>query len=119
MLAVDLIWKAHLEGKEHGLKARALETLPPFGELRERQTASDSWFCSFVDEQNEASLAEVIRFKFVDGGAGAMSRGDILLHISNHKTYHRGYVADMLYESELRPPTMDLPVFLRDALSHL
>ncbi len=39
----------------------------------------------------------------------------MLLHIANHKTYHRGYVADMLYESGLRPPTMDLPVFLRDA----
>jgi uncharacterized damage-inducible protein DinB len=44
-----------------------------------------------------------------------MRRGDILLHIANHKTYHRGYVADMLYESGLKPPTMDLPVYLRDA----
>jgi uncharacterized damage-inducible protein DinB len=45
-------------------------------------------------------------------------RGDeMLLHVVNHSTYHRGYVADMLYESGSRPPTLDLPVFLRDAFS--
>ena len=43
-----------------------------------------------------------------------MTRGDILLHIVNHKTYHRGVVADMLYQASSRPPVMDLPVFLRD-----
>jgi uncharacterized damage-inducible protein DinB len=61
----------------------------------------------------------VLHFSFVDGGKGALSRGDMLLHVSNHKAYHRGYVADMLYESGLKPPTTDLPVFLRDALPPL
>ncbi len=44
-----------------------------------------------------------------------MTRGDMLLHVVNHKTYHRGYVADRLYQAGSRPPVMDLPVFLRDA----
>ena len=39
---------------------------------------------------------------------------EMLLHVVNHKTYHRGYVAQMLYQASVRPPTMDLPVFLRD-----
>ena len=62
--------------------------------------------------------AEVVDFRFVDGGAGAMTRGDMLLHVVNHKTYHRGYVADMLYQAGSRPPVMDLPVFLRDVPQH-
>ena len=33
----------------------------------------------------------------------------------DHKTYHRGYVAVVLYQLGGRPPVMDLPVFLRDA----
>lgn len=33
---------------------------------------------------------------------------------SNHKTYHRGYVADMFYQVPQKPPTMDLPVVFRD-----
>jgi uncharacterized damage-inducible protein DinB len=32
----------------------------------------------------------------------------------NHKTYHRGQVADMMYQVPARPPVTDLPVFLRD-----
>ena len=39
----------------------------------------------------------------------------VLLHVANHKTYHRGYVAVVLYQLGGRPPVMDLPVFLRDA----
>lgn len=83
--------------------------------MEEAQKRQDHWYISFVDAQSDDSLAQVINFSFVDGGTGSLTRGDMLLHIAHHKTYHRGYVADMLYESGLRPPTMDLPVFLRDA----
>jgi uncharacterized damage-inducible protein DinB len=60
-----------------------------------------------------------VHFTFVDGGEGAMTRGDMLLHTVNHKTFHRGYVADMMYQVPARPPSMDLPVFLRDAAPNL
>ena len=43
------------------------------------------------------------------------AESEILLHVANHKTYHRGYVAVVLYQLGGRPPVMDLPVFLRDA----
>ncbi|MDP9991306.1 putative damage-inducible protein DinB [Variovorax boronicumulans] len=39
----------------------------------------------------------------------------MVLHVVNHKIYHRGYIADLLYQVGSRPPVMDLPVFLRDA----
>jgi len=111
---VDLIWKAHLEGSEHGFTSRNFDIIPSFEELHLAQQRSDEWFISYADEQNEKSLEELVSFRFVDGSPGSMSRGGILLHIVNHKTYHRGYIADMLYEAGCRPPTIDLPVFLRD-----
>jgi uncharacterized damage-inducible protein DinB len=37
------------------------------------------------------------------------------LHVVNHSTYHRGFVADHFNQIPSRPPTTDLPVFLRDA----
>jgi uncharacterized damage-inducible protein DinB len=43
-----------------------------------------------------------------------MSRRDILLHVVNHTTYHRGHAADILYHLKIFPPTTDLPVFLRE-----
>lgn len=111
---VDLIWKAHLEGKPHGFRERNTEAQPALQALREAQAASDRWYIACADGLSEAAHDEVVHFRFVDGGAGAMSRGRMLTHIVNHKTYHRGYVAQMLYGMGGKPPVMDLPVFLRD-----
>jgi uncharacterized damage-inducible protein DinB len=111
---VDLIWKAHLEGERHGFTSRNTEVMPSLGELRDAQALSDGWYIDYAGRISGTAHDEVVHFEFVDGGSGAMTRGDMLLHVVNHKTYHRGYVAQMLYQASLRPPTMDLPVFLRD-----
>jgi uncharacterized damage-inducible protein DinB len=111
---VDLIWKAHLGGQPHGFTTRNTERQPALHELRTAQAEIDQWYVSYADSLDEKELNEVVDFRFVDGGPGSMTRGDILLHVVNHKTYHRGYVADMLYQADTHPPTMDLPVFLRD-----
>ena len=112
---VDLIWKAHLEGKQHGFRERNTETQPALQTLREAQAQSDHWYTACAEGLSAAAHDEIVHFRFVDGGAGAMSRGQMLLHVVNHKTYHRGYVAQMLYGMGDKPPVMDLPVFLRDA----
>ena len=111
---VDLIWQAHLEGRPHGFTQRITDTEPTLEELRRAQTVLDDWYIAYADQLSNATHDDVVSFKFVDGGEGRMTRGDMLLHIVNHKTYHRGMVADMLYQSGSRPPVMDLPVFLRD-----
>ena len=111
---VDQIWKAHLEGRSHGFKARNTESTPALAELASAQRQLHEWYIRYADELSADRHDEVVQFMFVDGGAGAMTRGDMLLHVVNHKTYHRGYVADMLYQVPSRPPTMDLSVFLRD-----
>lgn len=111
---VDQIWQAHLEGRSHGFTQRNTETEPALETLRAGQTTLDAWYVAHADGLSETAHDELVNFRFVDGGAGAMTRGDILLHVVNHKTYHRGYVADMLYQAGSRPPVMDLPVFLRD-----
>lgn len=111
---VDQIWQAHLEGRPHGHTTRNTATELPLDEVRAGQAALDRWYVAYADGLTDAAHEEMVNFHFVDGGAGAMTRGDILLHVVNHKTYHRGYVADMLYLAGARPPVMDLPVFLRD-----
>lgn len=112
---VDRIWQAHLEGRPHGFTARITQPEPTLSALQEDQSRIDRWFIGYADELPQEKQDEVVHFAFVDGSAGAMTRGDILQHVINHKTYHRGFVADMLCQAGVRPPVMDLPVFLRDA----
>jgi uncharacterized damage-inducible protein DinB len=111
---IDLIWQSHLEGKAHGFTVRNTDTIPPLEKLRVAQKSLDEWYISYADALSAVAHDEVVHFRFVDGGVGAMSRGDILLHVVNHKTYHRDHVANMLNQVPVRPPSMDLPVFLRD-----
>jgi uncharacterized damage-inducible protein DinB len=112
---MDVVWKAHLEGGSHGFSTRSPDTSPPFAELRHAQKNIDAWFVRYAQSLVESASAEIVNFTFIGGGTGSMSRGDILLHVVNHTTYHRGHVASMVYQIPAYPPTTDLPVFLRDS----
>ena len=111
---VDDIFQAHLEGGEHGYTARNTESSPPIDKLWRATQKMDRWYVELADHLSDNELAETISFEFVGGGNGAMTRMDILLHIVNHGTYHRGFVSDMMYQVPARLPANDLPVFLRD-----
>ena len=108
------IWQAHLEGREHGFAARNTKDHPPLGELHAAQQAIDRWYLGWADSLTEAALGENVSFTLIGGNRGVMTRSEILLHVVNHTTYHRGFVADMFYQVPARPPTTDLPVFLRE-----
>ena len=116
---IDLIWQAHLQGRPHGFTSRNTDAAPTLAQLREQQQVLDDWYILYADGLAGDTHSEVVQFRFVDGGEGAMTRGDMLLHVVNHKTFHRGYVADMMYQVPAKPPSMDLPVFLRDAAPRL
>lgn len=112
---IDRIFQAHLEGRPHGYAARNTDQPPPIDELWAAAQELDRWYVAFADGLSERQLGEVVKFEFVGGGSGAMTREEIFLHVVNHGTYHRGFVGDMLYQVPAIPPANDLPVFLRDA----
>jgi len=118
---IDLIWQAHLEGREHGFAARNTPGHPPLAELWRKQRLVDEWYVAWGDKLSETALGENVHFILIGGNKGVMTRAEILLHIVNHTSYHRGFVADLFYQvpGAPRPPTTDLPVFLREGAAAL
>lgn len=112
---MDQVWKAHLLGVPHGFTTRNPEECPVFDVLNSAQAAIDDWYIGYVETLDEQACDETIRFTFIGGGEGRMRRGDMLLHVVNHGTYHRGHIATMMYGMSVPPPTTDLPVFLRES----
>jgi uncharacterized damage-inducible protein DinB len=110
--AMDHVWQCHLLAKPHGLTTRNPESCPTMRELAEAQRRMDRWYVDYANSILDRELGEIVEFEFIGGGRGAMSRSNILLHVVNHTTYHRGHAADMLYHLGIFPPTTDLPVFL-------
>ena len=116
---IDRIFQAHLEGRSHGYTARNTPDHPALAELWRAQQDLDRWYVATYDGMDELHLNQTVRFAFVGGGDGAMTRGEMLQHLVNHTSYHRGFVAQMIYDVPARPPTTDLTVFLRDAAPKL
>ncbi|MGD9883275.1 MAG: DinB family protein [Reyranella sp.] len=110
---IDLVWQAHLEGRDHGFQARNTVLHEDLAELWKAQQDINRWYIDWSDRQSEQSLDETVQFQFIGGEPGAMTRGDILLHVVNHATYHRGWIAEMFFQVPARNPTTDLPVYLR------
>jgi uncharacterized damage-inducible protein DinB len=112
---IDRIWQAHIEGRDHGFGARNLILHAELPELWAAQRRMNDWWVDWSAAQSAESLAEIVRFRFIGGNEGAMTRGAILLHVVNHATYHRGWIAEMFFAVPARNPTTDLPVFLGEA----
>ena len=101
---------------EHGYAARNTPDHPPLAELWRAQQEIDRWFIDWSDGLSDAALDEKVNFTLIGGNPGVMTRGEILLHIVNHTSYHRGFVADLFYQVPARPPTTDIPVYLREGV---
>jgi uncharacterized damage-inducible protein DinB len=110
---IDRIFQAHLEGRPHGYTARSTPDYPPLGELWQAQRVVDGWYVDWSRQVSDVALSELVEFTFVGGGDGAMTRYEMLLHVVNHTSYHRGFVADLFYQVPATPPVTDLPVFTR------
>ena len=112
---IDRIWQGHLEGRDHGYEARNTKDHPPLAELWRLQQEVDAWYVNWSDAQTDATIAGTVHYTLIGGNKGAMTRGEILLHRVMHTNYHRGFVADMMFQVPgHRAPLMDLPVYMRE-----
>jgi uncharacterized damage-inducible protein DinB len=93
---------------------RNTEETPPVRTLWAATQEMDRWYIELVEGWTADDLGTIVNFEFIGGGRGAMTREEIILHLVNHATYHRGFVGDMLKQVPYYWPANDLTVFLRD-----
>ena len=111
---IDDIFRAHLTGGRHSYAGRNTVDCPSVAELWQKQQALDAWYVDYAEDVSEEALDQMLTFDFVDGGQGAMTRAEMLLHLTTHTQYHRGFVGDMLNQIAIKPLATDLPVYLRE-----
>jgi uncharacterized damage-inducible protein DinB len=111
---VDVIWRSNILGEEHRFSNRREVLHPEYEDLVAAQKEMDRWFIDWARKQFPGSLKERMRFRFVSGKYAEMEKGSMLLHVVNHKTYHRGCVSEMFFDVGATPPETDLSVFLTE-----
>jgi uncharacterized damage-inducible protein DinB len=112
VLAMDHVWRSHLLGTPHGLMTRNPDFCPAFAKIADAQSQMDRWYIEYADALPDDASVQTVDFMFIGGGPGVMTRADVLLHVVNHGSYHRGHVASMMRPA-MAPPITDYPVFLK------
>jgi uncharacterized damage-inducible protein DinB len=96
--------------------ARILDTtIEPSGEPIEVEWTAvqkrwDDWASSVTDDD----LARRIDYKDFHGAARQSAASEIVMHVVNHATLHRGQVMSMLRQLGIAPPQTDLITFYRE-----
>jgi uncharacterized damage-inducible protein DinB len=65
----------------------------------------------FLSALDDAELERARPFKLFSGRAGEAPLRDLLVHLANHSTYHRGQVVTMLRQVGAAAPSTDYLIF--------
>lgn len=112
MIIVEELFRSRLENKKALYSQTNTEVLPTFDELQQRIERSDVWFIGFVKQTESNQLAKIIHFQFIDKKTGSLSVEEMLFHIINHGTYHRGNIAHALHHAQVAHPADTYTVFI-------
>jgi uncharacterized damage-inducible protein DinB len=100
---VDRIFQHHLLGIPHTFKAPRSETMPELKALANGAREVDDWYAYYVADLKESDFQQPLEFTFTSGKPARMTRGEIILHVCMHGTYHRGNAGALLQLRGLTP----------------
>ncbi len=104
----DRIWLARFAGEE--IPSTHLDTIlyEDFDELRRARVSEDKRIEAFASGLNEEFLGGTIRYVNNEGKIYDDPIALLVAHFFNHQTHHRGQIHDMLTQTDVPPPVLDL-----------
>jgi uncharacterized damage-inducible protein DinB len=108
ILVGDRIWLARFEGKDVPSTGLSAILYPSFDELRAARAAEDARIEAFAAGLDANFLARDFVYINNEGRKFADGATMLLAHFFNHQTHHRGQVHDLLTETGVAEPVLDL-----------
>jgi uncharacterized damage-inducible protein DinB len=112
---VDRIFQHHLQGLPHAFLAPRSEEMPELQALEDSAREVDDWYAAYVGGLAEDDFEQPVDFIFTSGKPARMRRGEIILHVCLHGTYHRGNAGAVLQLKGLMPSRDAITDFLEAA----
>jgi uncharacterized damage-inducible protein DinB len=112
---VDRIFQHQLQGLPHTFQAPRSAEMPELRVLADSAREVDDWYASYVGSLAENDFEESVDFIFTSGKPARMRRGEIILHVCLHGTYHRGNAGAVLQLRGITPSRDAITDFLEDA----
>jgi len=112
LLLVDKAYIARIEGKDHGLKSLDQILYKNLYDLEGVRIKEDKRLVDLVNSLTEDSIHKKITYKGFETGNTTYTINMILLTLFNHQTHHRGQIHNMLSQTSIEPPQLDIPDFI-------
>ena len=115
ILVGDTIWLGRLDGKGSPGVTKLDQTLhAEFAALNAARSVTDDRIIAFVEGLAPERLWQDLVYRTTTGEPMQTPVGQVLAHVFNHQTHHRGQAHAMLSSTEIAPPPLDLIYFLRE-----
>jgi uncharacterized damage-inducible protein DinB len=114
LLLTDRVWLKRLTGEgEHPNRLDAI-LFEELKDLLRARLAEDARLKRVIGGYSEADLGEAVSYQTMSGQPQRQKLQDILLHLFNHQTHHRGQAhACCSIVAGQEPPSLDLLAFQR------
>ena len=90
------------------------DRFPDLAALRAAWSESERNIRAFVDGLDDSAISRIINYKLLNGSDGASPIWQMVQHVVNHASYHRGQVTTMLRQLGAKPgQSMDMIAFYR------
>lgn len=69
---------------------------------------------NYLENIKEEDLSKIFSYKNTKGDAYENRIGDVLFHVANHATHHRGQISLLLRQNDIVPPITDYIFYMRN-----
>jgi uncharacterized damage-inducible protein DinB len=108
VLIGDRIWLARFGGEEVPSIGPDAVLYEDFDELRRAREHEDERIEAFASGLTEGFLGETIRYVNNAGKTYEDPAHLLVAHFFNHQTHHRGQIHDLLIQTSVSPPVLEL-----------
>lgn len=112
IVGAEWIWLSRWQGTNPSGFPDWLQA-PILEDLRSRLSRVESDRATYLAGLSEEDLQRPLDYKLLNGTASSTRLLDLLLHVVNHSTYHRGQLTTLLRQVGATPPATDYVVYTR------
>ena len=113
IVMAEWIWLRRWKGESPSEPPQWLSAEPPLDVVVENLRAIERERAELLDALNDADLQNDLSYRNMAGDPYANRLGELMSHVVNHSTYHRGQLTTMIRQVGATPPSTDLVNFLR------
>jgi len=113
LYAAEWAWYSRWQGTSPD-KLLPADLFPDLAAVRLAWTDLEAKIRAYLEVLGEANVTQVIEYKLLSGQPGASPLWQMLQHVVNHASYHRGQVTTMLRQLGAQPAKpLDMIAFYR------